>query len=243
MKRVRRKMRTPTPRNVFEDAVSTVGARRLARAARARPDRVWNRHRRGGFARCEVNGERHDVVERGQAGARNRHQRRRGHAGAGLRRRNHGDRDSPDGSKAVTLVMFTEGRTFVTLKFDVAPATRSRRRWRPKSRSHNARTGRSRPLDLISVALAVNQRQRGVSAAHRLYRRRRHRSAPTWCAGWIACSGETGWWVLRGTTTFTTTADVWRASEWRPTARGAHSSLASPNRVVQYSSGAAPMRG
>lgn len=28
---------------------------------------------------------------------------------------------SPDGSKAVTLVMFTEGRTFATLKFDAAP--------------------------------------------------------------------------------------------------------------------------
>ena len=27
---------------------------------------------------------------------------------------------SPDGSKAVTVVMFTEGRTFVTLKFDAA---------------------------------------------------------------------------------------------------------------------------
>ena len=29
---------------------------------------------------------------------------------------------SPDGSKAVTVVMFTEGRTFVTLNFDAAPA-------------------------------------------------------------------------------------------------------------------------
>jgi hypothetical protein len=28
---------------------------------------------------------------------------------------------SPDGSKAVTVVMFTEGRTFATLKFDAAP--------------------------------------------------------------------------------------------------------------------------
>ena len=30
--------------------------------------------------------------------------------------------DSPDGSKAVTVVMFTEGRTFVTLNFDAAPS-------------------------------------------------------------------------------------------------------------------------
>ena len=29
---------------------------------------------------------------------------------------------APGGSKAVTVVMFTEGRTFVTLKFDAAPA-------------------------------------------------------------------------------------------------------------------------